>query len=278
MPKGTRRARATSINGHAIATRRTGAHSAAGGHQTIGRLQPVTGYADADGKETVEAWDCVQDCPVRLLDEQSSERGVHPAGAATTATPNGGRAFAASSYTHGGTGGRLGDSGGASRFFFCPKVSTFEREFGCEGLPLRDTTETVQRDPESKGLNLNSGERAGTACADGGEHTPVEVGRGAKVRNHHVSLKPIALIKYLATLIKPPGDGARLLVPFSGAGSEMIGAMRAGWADIVGIEKDPEYVAIAEARLKRWADVPAHVDPLDSKPPAPVEGQRSLFG
>ena len=58
----------------------------------------------------------------------------------------------------------------------------------------------------------------------------------------------------------------------------MIGAMRAGWADIVGIEKDPEYVAIAEARLKRWAEVPAHVDPVESKPPPPVEGQRSLFG
>ena len=188
---------------------------------------------------------------------------------------------------------------GYVRFKFSPKVSTFEREFGCDGLPERDTTETVQRDPESKGvqspragaqrgagapilrcevcgLNLNSGGRAGTACSDGGEHAPVEVGRGAKVKNHHVSLKPIALIKYLATLIKPP-VGGRLLVPYSGAGSEMIGAMRAGWGEIVGIERDREYVVIAEARLKRWSEVPAHVDPLESKPVAAPAAQGALF-
>ena len=35
-----------------------------------------------------------------------------------------------------------------------------------------------------------------------------------------------------------------------GAGSEMIGAMQAGWPSVVGIERDAEYVAIAKARIK----------------------------
>jgi len=38
-------------------------------------------------------------------------------------------------------------------------------------------------------------------------------------------------------------------VPFCGSGSEIIGALKAGWDEVVGIELDPEYVAIAEARL-----------------------------
>lgn len=39
------------------------------------------------------------------------------------------------------------------------------------------------------------------------------------------------------------------LVPFSGAGSEMIGALLGGWDEVVGIEQSAEYVEIARARL-----------------------------
>ncbi|MCL2451181.1 MAG: hypothetical protein FWD17_19725, partial [Polyangiaceae bacterium] len=52
-----------------------------------------------------------------------------------------------------------------------------------------------------------------------------------------------------------------ILVPFSGAGSEMIGCLRAGWPKVVGIERDPEYAAIARARLSHWIhDYPANDD------------------
>lgn len=72
--------------------------------------------------------------------------------------------------------------------------------------------------------------------------------------NDHPTLKPQDLIRYLATLLLPPArtDGAprRLLVPFSGAGSEMIGALQAGWEDVQGIEQQPDYQAIAERRLR----------------------------
>lgn len=67
---GTRRVAPTSTDGPGP-VRRTGVHAEAGGHQTVGRQQPpVRGYADEDGLETVEAWDCVPGCPVLDLDEQ----------------------------------------------------------------------------------------------------------------------------------------------------------------------------------------------------------------
>jgi len=70
-------------------------------------------------------------------------------------------------------------------------------------------------------------------------------------RNHHPTVKPLALTEYLARLILPPQRETprRLLIPFCGSGSEIIGALKAGWDEVIGIELDPEYVAIAEARL-----------------------------
>lgn len=76
---------------------------------------------------------------------------------------------------------------------------------------------------------------------------------GLDVPNTHPTLKPISLTKYLATLIKPP-KGGRLLVPFSGSGSEMIGALQAGWEYVEGVELTEEYIPIAEARIKYWLE------------------------
>ena len=41
-----------------------------------GKPRTTTGYSDKDGKETVADWDCVEDCPVKELDEQDSGEGV----------------------------------------------------------------------------------------------------------------------------------------------------------------------------------------------------------
>ena len=35
---------------------------------------PDSSYGDEHGVETIPAWDCVEDCPIRLLDAQSGER------------------------------------------------------------------------------------------------------------------------------------------------------------------------------------------------------------
>lgn len=72
--------------------------------------------------------------------------------------------------------------------------------------------------------------------------------------NEHPAVKPVELCEYLARLILPPKrDNAPrcLLVPFSGSGSEMIGAVQAGWDHIRGIEKNKEYIDIARERLRK---------------------------
>jgi len=75
-----------------------------------------------------------------------------------------------------------------------------------------------------------------------------EVSRKELHGNFHSTVKPIALMQYLARLIMPPSPGA-ILVPFSGSGSEMIGALAAGWPAVLGIERESEYVEIARRRL-----------------------------
>jgi len=75
-------------------------------------------------------------------------------------------------------------------------------------------------------------------------------------KNIHPTCKPIELNRYLSGLLLPPQEYSprRLLVPFSGVASEMIGAKLAGWDEVVGVEMDTEngYIPIAEARLKHW--------------------------
>ena len=39
----------------------------------------TSGYASAEGKETVPAWDCLPGCPVADLDKQSNSLGMHSA-------------------------------------------------------------------------------------------------------------------------------------------------------------------------------------------------------
>lgn len=120
------------------------------------------------------------------------------------------------------------DSGSASRFFYCAKASKSERNAGLEGFEEKITNDGRKTDID------NAFQRGIT-----------------ERKNHHPTVKPLSLTKYLATLIKPP-TGGRLLVPFSGSGSEMIGALQAGWEYVEGVELTEEYIPIAEARIEYW--------------------------
>jgi len=204
---------------------------------------PDAGYATG-GKETVERWECHPSCPVRMLDEQTGDRPSTLTGraAADTRHANPGDNSGASSFG-GGNSSVYADAGGASRFFFCAKVSTAEREYGCEQIEPRDP---------------------------------------GRPHNDHTTLKPIEITRWLATLIRPPFDDAVLLVPYSGSGSEVVGALRAGWKRVIGVERDAHFVEIARTRISRWeeafrnrprftvAEVVASVENT-------VSGQRSLF-
>ena len=82
-----------------------------------------------------------------------------------------------------------------------------------------------------------------------------EVSKKGRPGNGHSTVKPIDLMRYLARLIMPSSQG-KILVPFAGSGSEMIGALLAGWPDVTGIEREAEYVAIARARVALAARKP----------------------
>lgn len=112
------------------------------------------------------------------------------------------------------------DSGGASRFFYCPKASRSEREAGLREAGLR-------------GLNSSPTER-------GNPREPTQC------RNYHPTVKPVALMTWLIKLIAPPG--ATVLDPFMGSGTTGVAAVQEG-REFIGIEREPEYLEIAEARI-----------------------------
>jgi site-specific DNA-methyltransferase (adenine-specific) len=117
-------------------------------------------------------------------------------------------------------------SGGASRFFYCAKASKAEREAGCANLPAKQQDES--REEDAPGAN-NPRNRGGEAR-----------------RNHHPTVKPVALMEWLARLVTPPGGF--VLDPFTGSGTTGVACARLGLG-FVGIEREPEYMAIAKARI-----------------------------
>jgi hypothetical protein len=168
------------------------------------------------------------------------------------------------SLTH-RTAGGYSDTGGASRFFYVAKASREERDLGCDDLPFRTAAETT--DSEEGQARLDS-PRTGA-------------GRTSGARNHHPCVKPVDLCRWLAgLLLPPPREGAprRLLVPYAGSGSEMIGGLLAGWDEVVGIEMDPEFCPIARARIALAESRPGAFAPDAAKPKTVDPRQASLFG
>jgi site-specific DNA-methyltransferase (adenine-specific) len=189
----------------------------------------------------------------RVLDEQS---GLSTSSATPAGTWRGTMGY------HGGAMGYVltadtpDDTGGASRFFFTAKPSREERDWGCEGLAVRDSYDTVGRDPDSAGVRSP---RAGA-----GRMTP-------DVRNHHTTVKPVALMRWLVRLVTP--IGGTVLDPFLGSGTTGM-ACRAEQRGYVGIEQDAAYLALAQARIAAVAPLFAEAQ---AEAPTP-DAQLSLLG
>lgn len=82
--------------------------------------------------------------------------------------------------------------------------------------------------------------------------------------NIHPTVKPIDLMRYLIRLITPPHG--TVLDPFMGSGSTGCAAALEG-VNFIGIEREPEYFAIAQQRVAYWGgDVEALEYPPESKP------------
>ena len=162
--------------------------------------------------------------PANLIHDGSEE--VLAGFPVTGASKSGGKAGAIG-YHAGGSGADRGghdDSGGsAARFFYCAKASRKDRN---DGMPSSDKPAVA--------TNATMRERE-------------DADWGARNGNHHPTVKPTDLMAYLVRLVTPPGG--TVLDPFMGSGSTGKAAMREGFR-FIGIERDLDYFAIAEKRLR----------------------------
>jgi site-specific DNA-methyltransferase (adenine-specific) len=79
---------------------------------------------------------------------------------------------------------------------------------------------------------------------------------------NHPTLKPIDLNYKIGKLFKTPNPQT-VLVPFSGAGSELIGLFKAGFETIKGCELNPEFVEISKARVRHHCTDLFNPNPLE---------------
>jgi hypothetical protein len=109
-----------------------------------------------------------------------------------------------------------------SRTFYTDKVTSAEREFGCEDLPHKERVEVYK-----KGYG-------------GTTHARTDI------KNWHPTVKPMALMEHLVTLVCP--TSGLVLDPFTGSGSTGMACLRKGFR-FTGVELSDEFVTIARARL-----------------------------
>lgn len=118
-------------------------------------------------------------------------------------------------------GPSYGDDGSAARFFYCAKPSTAERNAGLEGL-------------QKKKADTRSDVAAGMWKDKNAAH-----------QNHHPTVKPITLMRYLIRMVVPPNG--IVLDPFLGSGTTGVAAIQEN-IDWIGFEMNPDYADIAHRR------------------------------
>ena len=127
------------------------------------------------------------------------------------------------------------DKGGASRFFYCPKASKKDRNEGLDEF-------------EKKGNKFMATKNGTGETSKGMERFTTE-----PKANHHPTVKPTDLMRYLINLVTPPNG--TILDPFMGSGSTGKAAIRCG-LNFIGIEREQEYMDIATARINHEQNKP----------------------
>lgn len=119
------------------------------------------------------------------------------------------------------------------RFLYSPKASRSERNAGLEGMPSKQAT--------------GGGGGIGDYLDDVNSASGKFGSEKAPAQNHHPTVKPIELMRYLVRLTKTPTGGV-VLDPFTGSGTTGIACVLEG-REFIGIEREAEYVEIAEKRI-----------------------------
>ena len=131
------------------------------------------------------------------------------------------------------------DSGSAARYFYCAKANKKDRNEGCEDLEAKEIAgkgNGLARSCETCGANTITG----CDCEDRTYSNP-------KRTNHHPTVKPTELMRYLCRLITP--KNGIVLDPFMGSGSTGKAALLENFK-FIGIELSEEYLNIAKSRIE----------------------------
>lgn len=125
-------------------------------------------------------------------------------------------------------------------YYYEPKVSSSERNAGCDGMEEKDMLSGLDKTGR-------------TVIREDGSNTLIERFGKNPQKNNHPTLKPIELNYRILSLFKTPNDQV-ICYAFAGAGSEIIGGIKAGFENWHGCEINQEYVDIANARIKYWQE------------------------
>lgn len=136
-----------------------------------------------------------------------------------------------------------------ANLILCNKPTKEEREAGCGHLEIRVPPAKEKRKSGSAGLrNPRAGAgRTRSWGNDQGGHLSKD-----GLHNDHPTLKPIRLMAWLTKLVTP--YRGRVLDPFMGSGTEGCAAVPQGF-QYDGIELDPHFVEVSEARIAHWSKV-----------------------
>jgi DNA modification methylase len=144
---------------------------------------------------------------------------------------------------------QFGDIGGCSKilhkcdyekidfdlFIYEPKVNSGERNNGLDDI--EDKVFNRMREDKGEPTGLNKEGRFAPTIA----------------KNNHPTLKPIDLNCKILKLFKTPNE-QRICYPFAGSGSEIIGGLKANFQNWTACEINPEYVEIANTRIKHYKE------------------------
>lgn len=179
----------------------------------------------------------------QMLDDMSGVTKTNcKAGTDINTEVKGGSAFPTSGYKKATIQSTINDKGGASRFFYSAKVSKAERNMGLDGF------EEVEGENNKTKFVGEYWEDRGKLGEDGKFNPYLGPTSGIR-KNTHPCLKPITLMSYLIKLVTPVNG--IILDPFMGSGSTGIAAQLNGFR-FCGMELDPEYYKIAEARINNF--------------------------
>ncbi len=132
----------------------------------------------------------------------------------------------------------------SEEFYYTSKASRSEREAGLDAY-------------ESKTMGMSTGSLSKIKQGEEEYQPPEGLGYNKlrQRKNIHPTVKPISIMEWCARDIE---KGSKVVDPFLGSGTTGIAMTRLG-NEFVGIELNPEYAKICEARIRHWMPIGSEI-------------------